>query len=202
MTKENLWVKNLENSKKETENTDSKHAFKENADTKPPTHQENKNEMEKLNKQLEEKDRKLKEAEDKYLRTLAEMDNLRKRSEKEFAMIKESVNAELMLKLLSIVDEFEIALSHINRSDDKSQNFQTFGSGIKIIYAKLMEVLKKEGIEEIKSLGEKMDPHRHEVLRSVDGEEDKILEVYQKGYLLRGKVLRAAKVAVGNGNHK
>ena len=155
---------------------------------------------EKLTKIIEEKDKKIKESEDKYLRLLAEMENLRKRNEKEFAMIKESVNADLILKLVSIADEFEIALSHISKSEDKSQNFQTFGNGIKIIYAKLMEVLKKEGVEEIKSLGEKLDPHRQEVLRSMDGEEDKILEVYQKGYMIKGKVLRAAKVAVGNGN--
>lgn len=73
-----------------------------------------------------------------------------------------------------------------------------FRDGIRILYQKFVEVLKKEGLEEMKVIGERFDPEKHEAVRTVedDGEENMICEVVQKGYTLKGNVLRHAKVIV------
>lgn len=82
----------------------------------------------------------------------------------------------------------ELAVEH---SDDK---------GVKMVYMNLMSTLGKQGLEEMDSLGKAFDPYYHDALKQEDGEEGKILEIVQKGYLFKGKVLRHAKVIVGNGN--
>ena len=130
---------------------------------------------------------KVKDLEDRLLRLAADFDNFKKRADREHGMIKETSNANLLLKMLTIMDEFEIALKH--EGDDE------FKKGIGMIYNKMAAILKDEGVEEMND--EKFDPHRHEAVRQVEGEDGRIVEIVQKGYLLRGKVLRHAKVVVG-----
>lgn len=139
-----------------------------------------------------ELEKKLKDSNERALRIQAEFENYQKRAARENEHIRETASAQTLLRILPIIDEFDIALSHMEKK--KSHDAE----GMKIIYAKLMEVLKKEGVEEIKTNG-KFDPYLHEALKSTSGEEGKIIDVYQKGYLLKGKVLRHSKVAVGNG---
>jgi len=136
----------------------------------------------------------VKDLEDKLLRLAADFDNYKKRSVKENDMMKEGAVGETLRKLLPIVDDFEIAISHMQGIKDKE-----FKHGMELIYAKLLDLLKREGVEEMKALGEKFDPYRHEAIRYEKGEEEKIMEVVQKGYMFRGKVLRFAKVIVGKG---
>jgi len=139
-------------------------------------------------KKIESEDSKMKELEDKLLRLHAEFENFRKRNAKEQDGLAERANAELLSKLLPVVDEMEIAVKH---TDDK---------GVKMVYMNLMSTLGKQGLEEMDSLGKQFDPYYHDALKQEDGEEGKILEIVQKGYLFKGKVLRHAKVIVGNGN--
>lgn len=126
------------------------------------------------------------------MRLQAEFENYKKRSEREAHSARERTEAGMLLKLLPIVDEFEIALSHMEHSKE-------FRHGMELIYAKLRDLLKKEGAEEMRAEGESFDPYRHEALRQGEGEEGKVVEVVLKGYVLRGKVLRHAKVIVGKG---
>ena len=111
---------------------------------------------------------------------------------KENTIMMESSAADMLRKLISIVDEFEIAMAHIGDVEDKE-----FKRGIELIYAKLLELLEKEGVVEMKALGESFDPYRHDALRHEEGEEGKVIEVIQKGYIYKNKVLRHAKVVVG-----
>lgn len=130
----------------------------------------------------------MKELEARLLRLQAEFENFRKRNAKEQDGLADRANAELLSKLLPVVDEMKLAVEH--SKDD----------GVKMVYMNLMSTLGKQGLEEMDSLGKQFDPYYHDALKQENGEEGKILEIVQKGYLFKGKVLRHAKVIVGNGN--
>lgn len=132
------------------------------------------------------------ELEEKLLRLAADFDNYKKRAAKENDALKEQVQANTLLKLLPIVDDFDMAIGHMEHVKDKE-----FKHGMELIYAKLLDLLRREGIEEMKAAGETFDPYRHEAIRYEKGPEGRILEVIQKGYTMKGKVLRYAKVIVG-----
>ena len=136
---------------------------------------------------------KAKELEDRVMRLQAEFENYKKRNARENENLQESAAADIILKLLPLVDDFDMAIRHMEKADSE------FKKGMELIYAKLLDVLVKEGVGEMKCLGESFDPYRHDALRHGEGEEGKVIEVIQKGYLFKGKVLRHAKVAVGNG---
>jgi len=140
-------------------------------------------------KKVENEDSKIKEVEDRLLRLQAEFENFRKRNSKEQEMLADNSNAELLSKLLPVVDELELAVEH--SKDD----------GVKMVYMNLLSTLGKQGLEEMDTLGKAFDPYYHDALKQEDGDEGKILEIVQKGYLFKGKVLRHAKVIVGNGNN-
>ena len=138
-------------------------------------------------KKAENGDSKMKELEDRLLRLQAEFENFRKRNAKEQDGLADRANAELLSKLLPVVDEMEVAVKH------------TKDDGVKMVYMNLMSTLGKQGLEEMDTLGKSFDPYYHDALKQEDGDEGKILEIIQKGYLFKGKVLRHAKVIVGNG---
>lgn len=136
----------------------------------------------------------VKELEEHVMRLQADFENYRKRAARENEFVRENASADVIAKLLPVVDEFDIALSHI----DKSKHGD-FKHGMELIYSKLLGMLKKESVEPMKALGESFDPYKHDALRQGEGEEGKIIEVVQKGYMYKGKVLRHAKVVVGKG---
>ena len=137
------------------------------------------------------------ELEERLLRLQAEFENYKKRAARENEMRRENAMADAMLKLLPLVDDFGMAMAHIGKSTHKD-----FEHGMELIYAKMLDLLKKEGVEEMKALGESFDPYKHDALRQGDGPEGKVIEVIQKGYVFRGKILRHAKVVVGKGGDK
>ena len=138
-----------------------------------------------------------KELEDRLARLQAEFENYKKRAARENEMLREKAAGDAMMKLLPVVDDFEIAITHMDKAAHKD-----FRHGMELIYAKLLDMLKREGVEEMKCLGESFDPYKHDALRASEGDEGRITEVIQKGYTLKGKVLRHAKVAVGRGKEK
>ena len=127
-------------------------------------------------------------------RLQAEFDNYRKRIEKEREEYCKFANHELMLKLLSILDSFELAL----KSTDKKEDFI---QGIEMIYSQFYSVLEKEGLKKIDALNKKFDPNYHEVLliENSENEDGVILEELQRGYLLNDKVIRHTKVKINKG---
>jgi len=117
-------------------------------------------------------------------RLQAEFENFRKRTEKEKYEILKNANEDLIVKLLGVLDNFELALKHV---DDK---------GINMIYSELYSILEKEGLKIIET-GKEFDPEIHEAIIHEEGEEDKkIVEELQKGYTLNDKVIRPSKVKI------
>ena len=161
-----------------------------------PTREEPEQIEGKERKMLPKDEEKLMELEDKLLRFQADFENFRKRTAKEHEMLKQNAGASVILNLLEVVDEFGMAMAHFK--DEKGE----FKEGMEMIYKKMVDVLKKEGLEEMKSEGESLDPYMHDAIGFETGEEGKIMKVVIPGYLFRGKVLRHAKVIVGRDGNK
>jgi len=114
----------------------------------------------------------------------AELENSRKRMEKDKLDLIDTANAKLITNLLPVIDHFELALKF---NKDK---------GVEMIYKELFKVLENQGVEVINTDG-KFDANVHEVIAQVEGKEDgKIVEVTQKGFLLNKRLLRASKVKI------
>ena len=129
-----------------------------------------------------------------HLRRLqAEFDNYRKRVLKEQTDVVERAAMPVMQRLLEVLDDFELALMSAN---DKPE-FDRFLHGVELVYAKLADTLKAEGLERIEAQGTPFDPERHEALMQT-GEGDRLVvaDVLRPGYTLRGRVIRPAGVRV------
>ena len=132
---------------------------------------------------------------DKYLRTLAEYENFRKRSEKEKAQMFELGAKSIIEALLPVVDNFERALSHVQEEEKDSP----FVKGIEGIYKQIQKMFADCNIQEIETLGKKFDPALHNAVMTEeegDAEEDTITQDLQKGYTYRGNVVRHSMVKV------
>ena len=130
-----------------------------------------------------------------HLRRLqAEFDNYRKRVLKEQTNAVELASEPVMRRLLEVVDDFELALMAANDKPD----FDRFLHGVELVFAKLKDTLRAEGLERIEAKGRPFDPERHEaLLQTGDGEgEPTVADVLRPGYTLRGRVLRPAGVRV------
>ena len=127
-------------------------------------------------------------------RLQAEFDNYRKRVLREQTAAVELAAEPVMRRLLEVLDEFELALIHATEKPD----YDRFLKGVELVYAKLADSLKAEGLERIEAEGRPFDPERHEALMQTgegDGE-PVVADVLRPGYMLRGRVLRPAGVRV------
>ncbi len=124
-------------------------------------------------------------------RLQAEFENYRKRTEKEKCEFVKCSNAQLIEKLLPVLDSFELAIK--NHTDHEK-----FVKGVEMIYAQLFSALESEGLKPVECLGKKFDPYLHEALMhgSSEKEEGTITEEFQKGYMLNGNILRHSKVKI------
>jgi molecular chaperone GrpE len=149
----------------------------------------------KLNKELEEKTKEAKENNDNFLRSRADLENYKKRVEKEKKEIREFANDNLIMDLLTVVDNMERALSHIN---DES-NVKSLKEGVDITVNQMITLLNQFGLEQISAVGESFDPKVHEALsheESADHEPDTVIREMRKGYTLKGRLLRPSIVTV------
>ena len=143
-----------------------------------------------LEAQLEQAKAEAAENLDRWQRTFAEFDNYRKRTEKEMADFRKFANSGLVTELLNVVDDLGRALE--SAPDAESP----LAIGVKAVRGNLVKILEAQGVSEVPT-DKGFDPNMHEALMVVDGEEDnKIAQVYQKGYMMNGRVLRFAKVVV------
>src|SRR5437870_2072370 len=131
---------------------------------------------------------------DHLQRLKAEFDNYRKRVLKEQTRAVEMASEPLMRRLLEVLDEFDLALMAAERKPD----FEKFLHGVELVYAKLMDILRSEGLERIEAQGKPFDPEYHEALmQSGEGDgEPVVADVFRPGYTLKGRVLRPAGVKV------
>src|SRR5438445_4312226 len=134
------------------------------------------------------------EYKDYLLRLKAEFDNYRKRVLKEQTRAVEMASEPLIRRLLEVLDEFDLALVAAEQKPD----FEKFLHGVELVYAKLLDSLRAEGLERIDAAGRPFDPELHEALmQSGEGDAEPVVaDVFRQGYLLRGRVLRPAGVKV------
>jgi len=127
-----------------------------------------------------------KELEDNWKRALADYQNYKRRTEQERLEIIKYSNENLMAEIVSILGNFDLLLKH---SED---------AGLKITVNNFLEVLKRNGLEEIDLTGKTFDAHISEAVETEDGEKDIVLKTLEKGYTYNGKLIKPARVIVGN----
>lgn len=145
--------------------------------------------------QLKEKAKLADDYFDRLLRSQAELDNFKKRIEKEKAEFLKYANESLIYELLGAIDNFERAIAAVEKKED----FKLLHQGVEMILKELHEILRRRGVSRIEALGAPFDPHRHEALSYVASEEhpeNTVVEEIQKGYLLEGRIIRPAVVRV------
>jgi len=152
-------------------------------------------EKKKTKKELEEeiktKNKEIKELRNKYLMALADLENYKKRMKKESEEFMKYANERVLKELIPVVDNFERALMVKHSNDD-------FSKGIELIYKHLLSVLKKEGVEAFESVGKEFNPKYHEAVSVVASKHKDgiVIEELEKGYNLKGKLARPARVVV------
>ena len=132
---------------------------------------------------------------DRLLRQMAEFDNYRKRSEREFVSLITNANESLIKEILPVVDDLGRSLSAENNAGDS----QSFKEGVRLIYNKFLKMLESQGVQPMKTVGEPFDSEKHEALMQMEREDtppDIVLEEYERGYTMNDRVIRHAKVIV------
>ena len=162
-------------------------------DPDPETHSDESGTLEALAAERDQLAAERFELKDLLQRSRAEFENFRRRSEREKMEIGEYGSTELMRAVVTILDDFDRALSV--ESTDK-----VYSKGIELIHSRFNETLKKQGLEPIDSKGRKFDPNVHEAVDRVamaDLDDETVVEEFQKGYNYKGRLLRPAMVRVG-----
>ncbi|WP_277630343.1 nucleotide exchange factor GrpE [Atopococcus tabaci] len=151
---------------------------------------------ESIHEELEQAKKELEECEERYLRLQAELQNTLRRNKKEKEEAARYRSQSLATELLPVIDNLERALT-IEVTDEQGKSLK---KGIEMVLASFEQALSKEGIETLDPVGEPFDPQFHEAYTAVPAEEGQesgtVAQVFEKGYTLHGRVLRAAKVAV------
>ena len=157
-----------------------------------------KNEMlQKLRERLAETEEALESKEDRLKRLAAEFENYKKRTRKEQDLLKNQANAVLVSELLGILDDLDRAFEHAGDS------IEHFRDGISLIHNSLLDLLKRNGLDEIVSAGKPFDPQFHEAVAHMNSdvvEEGVVAEVVLKGYMLNDQVIRPSRVVVSKGS--
>ncbi|NDO59470.1 nucleotide exchange factor GrpE [Bacteroides caecimuris] len=185
-------VKEEELNVEETQNHAEEQPQNEQAeDTTPLTHEEE------LEKELEKAQEEMEEQKDKYLRLSAEFDNYRKRTLKEKAELILNGGEKSLSSILPVVDDFERAIKTMETATDVN----AVKDGVELIYNKFMAVLAQNGVKVIETKDQPLDTDYHEAIAVIpapsEEQKGKILDCVQTGYTLNDKVLRHAKVVVG-----
>ena len=161
------------------------------------THKKMKSKKDKNEVLLQELGEKLAEITDKHLRLQAEFDNFRKRTLKEKAELIKSGGESVLVNIIPVVDDFERALNSLKNVPDEDAGKK----GTQLIYNKFSEFLKQHNIKEIDAINQDFNVDLHEAITKIPAPDEtlkgKIVDVVQKGYTLNDKVIRFAKVVIG-----
>ncbi|GER66951.1 hypothetical protein BpJC7_09080 [Weizmannia acidilactici] len=182
-------TKDAETEKAEAPKTEEEKA--ENASEAQPANEE----LEKAKQTIKELQNELEQAENRYLRLRADFENFRRRVNLDREAAEKYRAQELITNLLPAIDNFERALSMAEKNDHTKQLLD----GMEMVYRSILEALKKEGAEPIEALGKEFDPHFHQAI--MQGQEEDVasnvvLEEFQKGYMLKDRVIRPSMVKV------
>lgn len=154
-------------------------------------------EIEALQKKYDETSAALEKEKKEYLFLMAEFDNFRKRNIKERGELIKNASESVMKQLLPIVDDMERGLEATKNVEDP----QAIREGMQLIYNKLVKLLEQNGVKAIESTGADFNPELHDAIAMVpvddESKKGKVIDTPTKGYMINDKVLRHAKVAVG-----
>lgn len=152
----------------------------------------------KLTDRIEELEQELSESKDKFLRLFAEFDNFKKRTAKERIDFRATAGMDALQAFLPVMDDFDRAKKVAENED----NNEEFSEGVKLVYQKLKSVLTSKGIKVMESTGETFDPELHEAITEIPAPTEdmkgKIIDTIEQGYYLNDKIIRYARVVVGN----
>ncbi len=144
--------------------------------------------------ELEEK---LAELQDKYMRLSAEYDNYRKRTLREKMDLQELIREDVFTSILPVVDDLERAMESVKGAKD----IDAVRAGMELIHSKFTKYLSGQGVKEIDAVGKELNTDQHEAITKIPVEskkkKGKVVDVVEKGYMLRDKVIRFAKVVIG-----
>lgn len=135
------------------------------------------------------------EAHDRYLRTLADFDNFRKRQREETLRLTNLAREDVFLKLLPIIDNLERSI----QAADAQHSYEVLVEGVSLTLKQLLEMLQREGVEPIEAVGQVFNPEQHEAMMCCETDEypeDTIVDEIEKGYIYKDKVLRPSRVRV------
>jgi len=139
----------------------------------------------------------LNEQKDKYLRLAADFDNYRKRTAKEKYELIDSASKDVILSLLDVLDDIDRAEIQLENTTDFEQNKE----GVKLVFNKLKSALQSKGLKSFESIHTDFDVEKHEAISEIDAPSNnlqgKVLDEIQKGYYIKDKIIRFAKVVVG-----
>lgn len=198
VSEENINLEDLDETSAETEdeNAENDSSSEEASDEKPSKSSKSFFKSSK-SKELAAKDQKIEELTDRLMRTMAEFDNYRKRTEKEKSMMYDLGVKGVIEKILPVVDNFERGLGAISEKEKES----AFAQGIELIYRQLMTTLDEIGLKPIDAVGKEFDPNLHNAVMHGEDEslgENIISDEFQKGYMYRDMVVRHSMVKVVN----
>lgn len=150
-------------------------------------------EIEALKGQVDGLNKDLQEKKDRLLRLQADFDNFRRRSAKEREEISAVVTQNFCKDMLPLLDNFERAMAA------GTKDVEAFQKGVEMIFTQFQEILKKNGLEHIEAIGQKFDPNFHQAVMRVEDpekEDDTVAQELQKGYMVKGRVIRPSMVQV------
>ena len=150
-----------------------------------------------------EEEQEEKDYKEKYYYLAAEMDNVRKRHERERENLLKYGTERVIKGLLEVVDNLERGLEAIK--DDTDEKVKNIYAGMEMVNKQFLDVLKIQGLEHVESLGKTFDPNFHEAIGQKevkDKDDGEIVFEYQKGYLLNGRLIRPSKVVIVKNNNK
>lgn len=152
-------------------------------------------EIEELKKKLEEREKEAKEHYDRLLRVAADFENYKKRAAKEREEWTKFANEDLMKAILPFIDNLERAINHAEKVLDTGVMIE----GVRLTLQQILQTLNRFGLAPFESVGRPFDPARHEAMLVVESDQhepDRVVEEFQKGYLLNDRLLRPATVSV------
>jgi len=212
VNKENLEGEELQNPQEEILNSMEETANQADTVEKTPTEEPVENEKkgnksffgkkpskeDKLKEQVEKLEKEKQELNDKFLRLFSEFDNYKKRTNKEKIDLIGTASEKVIVALLPVVDDFERAIQYNQKVDEVN----TLKDGFEIIYNKLKSILTRFEVEEIQSMGEVFNTDFHEAITHFPAPSEdmkgKVMDVTEKGYKMKEKVIRFSKVIVAN----
>ncbi len=151
----------------------------------------------KTKKELEEAKEEIAELQDNYRRLFADFDNYKKRVTKERFELMNQAGKDIIQSLLPVLDDFDRAKIEADKKDSTEQ----FSEGVNLVYHKLHQILEQKGLKSMETTGETFDAEFHEAVAEIPAPTEdlkgKVIDTLEKGYLLKDKIIRFAKVVVG-----